>query len=549
LPSGPASAQIGGGSFRSYLEDHLQRLYEDIQSTTRKLELEQRRLHKVDKDLLTAEVEYGQKRQRYKTLHRSQEDTAESQKRDPFKIVLRKGDDPVANKIAEVRKLELHLEQQIGDLNQGATENENLREQIDQLRKERKILNTVFKQLEKGIHRSGKQLGELMTKINNDQLASEDAKQRAFSRNKLLERERLHFHQEVKDATVKVKEEENVQRGQDLRERGQIKEAGAGGAGKHNRRTTYMIADEEEAFSEVAIKRRILKLSFLNAIQRRHIKQHHKNIEVFEQAFATIKSTTGISDIEEIVKIFIGLEQRNFSLLTYVNQLNREIESIEIRNKELQAQLANHKLQETQSVANRKSAMSDLSAQISQTKSATKETNAACDETSGVLEDARPRIWSIVKYLRRELPKLVQAAYDGDMPQMKITAPDEQEENLNTYLTFIEEALMQFRVCLHAPAVSLQPPAKSGGVVKRPTDLPSSMHGAGDDSDDDPDANTGERAFTRSELKKRAQASIQQRRKKPGQQNKHVDGGRPEAIDEGLPDAMRKNTGPATPAI
>ena len=48
--------------------------------------------------------------------------------------------------------------------------------------------------------------------------------------------------------------------------------------------------------------RRILKLAFLNAIQRRHIKQHQKNIEVFEQAFATIKSTTGISEIEEIVR-------------------------------------------------------------------------------------------------------------------------------------------------------------------------------------------------------------------------------------------------------
>ena len=40
--------------------------------------------------------------------------------------------------------------------------------------------------------------------------------------------------------------------------------------------------------------------------------------------------------------IFIGLEQRNFSLLTYVNQLNREIEAIEIRNRELQNQLENY---------------------------------------------------------------------------------------------------------------------------------------------------------------------------------------------------------------
>merc|ERR1719238_2451186 len=105
---------------------------------------------------------------------------------------------------------------------------------------------------------------------------------------------------------------------------------------------SYMVADEEELFSEQAMHRRILKLSFLNTIQRRHITQHQQNIEVFEQAFSTIKSSTGISDIEEIVKIFIHLEQKNFSLLTYVNQLNREIESIEIRNRDLRVQLEDH---------------------------------------------------------------------------------------------------------------------------------------------------------------------------------------------------------------
>merc|ERR1740121_3612898 len=106
---------------------------------------------------------------------------------------------------------------------------------------------------------------------------------------------------------------------------------------------TYMVADEEEAFSESLMHRRILKLSFLNTIQRRHIRQHQKNIEVFEQAFATIKSSTGISDIEEIVKIFVGLEQRNFSLLTYVNTLNRDIESFEKQNRELEDQLESQK--------------------------------------------------------------------------------------------------------------------------------------------------------------------------------------------------------------
>merc|ERR1719343_767876 len=113
--------------------------------------------------------------------------------------------------------------------------------------------------------------------------------------------------------------------------------------------------------------RRILKLSFLNTIQRRHIKQHQKNIEVFEQAFATIKSSTGISDIEEIVKIFISLEQRNFSLLTYVNNLNRDIESLEKRNRNLEDQLQAQKKSEEDSDKKRTDILAELKQQIETT--------------------------------------------------------------------------------------------------------------------------------------------------------------------------------------
>merc|ERR1719428_1162023 len=136
--------------------------------------------------------------------------------------------------------------------------------------------------------------------------------------------------------------------------------------GRSNQRA-YMVADEEDDFSEQVMYRRILKLAFLNCIQRRHIKQHQKNIEIFEQAFATIKSTTGISDIEEIVKIFVKLEERNFSLLTYVNTLNREIESLEKRNKELADQIVVQRELEAEGEVRRKEKLEDLKTQIQST--------------------------------------------------------------------------------------------------------------------------------------------------------------------------------------
>merc|ERR1719428_2447290 len=159
--------------------------------------------------------------------------------------------------------------------------------------------------------------------------------------------------------------------------------------GRHCRKD-YLIADEEEDFSDNNVMRRILKLAFLNCIQRRHIKQHQKNIEVFEQAFATIKSTTGISDIEEIVKIFVKLEERNFSLLTYVNTLNREIESLEKRNRELSEQIKAQKELEKFGEVRRKEKLEELRTQIQSTTLVSEENIHSFEQHNDILEKCKP---------------------------------------------------------------------------------------------------------------------------------------------------------------
>jgi len=308
-------------------------MHSDIEATTRKLELEQRRLFNLDKLVTTAESEWGTKREKYK-ITQAAADGAAGQKADT------------------VRVLERKLVKAIEDLNKGNCDNEQLREQIDQLRKERTILDSVFKTMEKEINSNKKLLEKEKSKINESKFSCDEAKQKARALNKMLERERRDFKDEITKIGAKAA-------GIDVASRSQ---ESSGAKGKNKK--AYMVADEEEAFSEPAMHRRILKLSFLNTIQRRHIKQHQKNIEVFEQAFATIKSTTGISDIDEIVKIFVALEQRNFSLLTYVNELNREIETIDIRNRELQDQLKTYRQEQTQSEVRKKDALSELSVQI-----------------------------------------------------------------------------------------------------------------------------------------------------------------------------------------
>lgn len=144
------------------------------------------------------------------------------------------------------------------------------------------------------------------------------------------------------------------------------------------KKTSFLLADEERAFDTQNWCHRILRQAFFNCIQRRRIRQYSKTIEVFERAFETIRSATGIENIEAIVRreypgrlcsyfflhiafiwyalghlhldegpvrgprhlhlvpgIFTSMEDRSFSLLTYINSLGSEIEALEVENKNL----------------------------------------------------------------------------------------------------------------------------------------------------------------------------------------------------------------------
>ena len=49
----------------------------------------------------------------------------------------------------------------------------------------------------------------------------------------------------------------------------------------------------------------------------------------YEAAFDKIKKTTKIDDIDLLVEIFIEVEDKNFALFNYVNELNNEIEMLQ----------------------------------------------------------------------------------------------------------------------------------------------------------------------------------------------------------------------------
>ena len=52
-------------------------------------------------------------------------------------------------------------------------------------------------------------------------------------------------------------------------------------------------------------------------------------LQSYEEAFRKIKETTEIDDIDQLVTRFIQVEDKNFALFNYVNELNNEIEMLQ----------------------------------------------------------------------------------------------------------------------------------------------------------------------------------------------------------------------------
>lgn len=74
-------------------------------------------------------------------------------------------------------------------------------------------------------------------------------------------------------------------------------------------------------------------------------------LQSYETAFKKIKEATEIEDIDLLVNKFIEVEDRNFALFNYVNELNNDIEMIQEQINEVRCDSNYNVIQERWGVA------------------------------------------------------------------------------------------------------------------------------------------------------------------------------------------------------
>jgi hypothetical protein len=86
-----------------------------------------------------------------------------------------------------------------------------------------------------------------------------------------------------------------------------------------------------------------------------------------------LRARAGITEIDELVSTFIEAEENNFSLFTYVNELNNDIEKLEGQIAEIKAEIEKYKGQGTNTENQRKKILKDLEDKLQKTEAKSKQ--------------------------------------------------------------------------------------------------------------------------------------------------------------------------------
>jgi len=212
----------------------------------------------------------------------------------------------------KIKGLENKLSKALQKYNEAVAHNKQLRNQIDQLRRERKVFDTIYTKLEDELNQKRKEMKEVIEKSEKAQEERKKAERRMRDLKDRAAKDQENFNQRWKQLAEEIEQDKNPQKSTSkfdtLKSNSQIAASSPGKTEEKVRKSSPVHKNMgEQEGSHVAIN---------------DVKSH-------EEAFEKIKAATGIHDIDELVKFFVEAEDENYSLFNYVNELNAELDKLE----------------------------------------------------------------------------------------------------------------------------------------------------------------------------------------------------------------------------
>jgi len=306
----------------------------------------------------------------------------------------------------QIRVLENRLDKALIKFNEALAYNKKLREEIDNLRRERVIFDQINAKLAKELHEKKKEMAQII-EISNIAYEARDQAQNEMSLLKAhADKEQAQFEQE-------------------WRELGRVLE--------QDRRLKERMAGQERSRSaeddSAALRKTLVRGSWNTAKDKAAQKANLDRAQSFEEAFNEIKNATGIDNIDELVQTFIDAEDQNFSLFNYVNELNNEIEKLEEQIADIKTEIEKYKGQGGQNDRQRKKLLKDLEDRLASTEARAEQYEAKALKAAKTVSQLEQGIQSIFNKIGCD-----KAALSDMLGTTGVT-----ESNMMQYLGIIEQ--------------------------------------------------------------------------------------------------------------
>lgn len=450
----------------------------------------------------------------------------------------------------QIKQLENRMDKNLRVYNEILADNRELRQKIDDYRRERVVFDQIYKKLERELHEKKKEMTAIIEDSKNSYLLREKSQIELLKLQETAETEKEKFEKEFAELGKMIKEQQHMLQQIRLKEldaaQDKLKRMGVGSP-KSNSLTSN---DHVDAFEKNnSNQTNMLNLNNTNTSNSNFQQNIDKTVS-YEKAIDEIRRSTGIYDIQENINKFLEAEAQNFSLFTYVNNINSEITRLEHSNAEMRNQIEKYRGQGMSSDTQRKRDLRILEEKLSKIEKKSNDFDHRYHLAKRVLSQLKNGIQSIYTRIgaaatssnvpistnnthteanrknstftlaststsgtnatsnHTTVHKNSAVAYDELLGSQGVT-----ESNMLQYLGFIEQRTAEI-LQAYAEAQNNMPGSTTKFALKEPTPIPSDgpmklqleipPPSCNDfSSSDDSDGDEGERPLTRIELEKK----------------------------------------------
>jgi len=456
-------------------QQEMMRLNDQLDVYTRKIEVEQRKVAE-----LSAQVEEVKN-----NIAAQQDDILEWSGRSGVANAAKDSNQAIQK---QIRQLENRLEKALVKFNEALAHNKELRQEIDGLRRERVVFDSIYKKLERELDHKKKEMANIIEISNSAYESRDQAQQEMQALKKQLEEEQAAFEEEWKDL-------------------GRIIEADR--ARKQNRKAAAEIEQRGEMTveEEMGMKKKLIKGTWAIARDKASMHVQAEKVQTYEEAFARIMDATNIHSIDELVDTFINAEDKNFTLFNFVNELTSEIEKLEEQIQDIKAEVEKYRGQDMNSDHQRKKILKDLEEKLGRTETKAEQYDAKFAHSTKILGSLKDGIHSIFSNIGCNMTGVSEVLGTGGVT----------EGNIMTYLGLIEQRANEM-LAVHNQILKQREgeEVRGGGTVAGPQSAAGATHinilppTTGDEYEEEEESEDDEetRPLTREELKARAQKQM-----------------------------------------